>query len=114
MEPLIKRQRGGRRPGAGRKSKAEQLGIVGLLDARLPFDKRQRIIDNLFKFAVGSNPKAAVSAAALLLAYAYGKPTETVKLDINAIDSEIERRLASLAAGSEATFTGEAESETVN
>jgi hypothetical protein len=76
MERVINRQRGGKRPGAGRKSNASLLGISDLLNQRLTVQKREKIIDNLFKFATGSNPKAAVAAAGLLLAYAYGKPTE--------------------------------------
>lgn len=67
---------GGKRPNSGRKSKAEELGLSTLIDGRIPEEKRGKIIDNLYKFAIGSNPKAAVSAATLLLAYMYGKPTE--------------------------------------
>lgn len=67
---------GGRRPGAGRKSKAEELGLVALLEESFSIDDRRAVIQNLTTIAKGSDLKAAVSASSLLLAYAYGKPTE--------------------------------------
>lgn len=71
-----RKQNGGKRPGSGRKSKAEEFGLPILIDSRLSQEKWGKVIDNLYKFAVGSNPKAAVSAASLLLGYKFGKPTE--------------------------------------
>jgi hypothetical protein len=39
---------------------------------------------------------------------------DRVLIDVNAVDSEIERRLAQLAVGGEASVTGEAASESIN
>jgi hypothetical protein len=71
-----RRNNGGVRPNSGRKSKAEELGMAQLLDASLPAGAFERIAKNLFKLATGANPKAAVAAGSLLLAYRFGKPTE--------------------------------------
>lgn len=68
--------RGGKRPGSGRKSKAEELGLSGLLDSVWPIADRRAVISVLHKRAMDGNEKAA----ALLLAYAYGKPTERHEL----------------------------------
>lgn len=66
---------GGKRTNAGRKSKAEELGLAGLLDRVWGLEKRERVIDALHRKAQAGNEKAA----ALLLAYAYGKPKETLE-----------------------------------
>ena len=68
----INERHGGRRPGAGRKSKAEELGIVANWDKWLPLSAREKVVKSLYKESLGGN----VQAAALLLAYCYGKPTE--------------------------------------
>lgn len=39
---------------------------------------------------------------------------DKLTIDVNAVDAEIERRLAAMVAGSESAFTGETESESVN
>jgi hypothetical protein len=39
---------------------------------------------------------------------------DRVTIDVNAVDAEIERRLAELAAGSQTASTGETESEAIN
>lgn len=67
---------GGKRPNSGRKSKAEELGVVSLLDKCWKPKDRELVIQNLVIIACNGDAKAAVSAASLLLAYAYGKPTE--------------------------------------
>lgn len=67
---------GGKRPGAGRKSKAEELGLAALLENSFTLKDREAVIVNLSRIAKGSDDKAAVSASSLLLAYTYGKPTE--------------------------------------
>ena len=71
-----RKNNGGKRPNSGRKSKAEEFGMAELLDASLPSGAFEKIAKNLFKLATGSNPKAAVAAGSLLLAYRFGKPTE--------------------------------------
>jgi hypothetical protein len=61
---------GGRRPGAGRKSKAEEAGLQQLLDDAWTTTERKAVIKAMHKSAKAGN----VKAAALLLSYAYGKP----------------------------------------
>jgi len=68
--------RGGQKGRSGRKSKAEGLGIQSLLDKAFTQEDRKLVIENLAAIAKGNDAKAAVSAASLLLGYAYGKPTE--------------------------------------
>jgi hypothetical protein len=61
---------GGRRPGAGRKSKAEEAGLQQLLEEAWLPKERIAVIKQLNIQAKKGNVKAAT----LLLAYAYGKP----------------------------------------
>jgi hypothetical protein len=80
MRGGTKGNKGGAKGRSGRKSKAEELGVVALLnDCWNPSD-RKAVIENLVTIAQGDNAKAAVSAASLLLGYAYGKPTEKHEL----------------------------------
>lgn len=67
---------GGKKGKSGRKSKADELGVVALLDKCWKPKDREAVIQNLVIIACNGDPKAAVSASSLLLAYAYGKPTE--------------------------------------
>lgn len=68
---------GGKKGRSGRKSKAVEMGLVPLLDAAFPQSDREEVLRNLANIAKScSDPKAAVSAASLLLGYTYGKPTE--------------------------------------
>lgn len=67
---------GGKKGRSGRKSKAEEMGLAPLLNSAFPPADRKKVIENLRRIATGQDDKAAVSAANLLLAYAYGKPTE--------------------------------------
>lgn len=81
--PTRKPTRGGRRLGAGRKSKAEEVGLNSLLNEAISQAERKAIIRDLVSQAKGGN----IKAAALLLAYIYGKPKE---LHDVAISSKIE------------------------
>lgn len=72
----INSKHGGKRPNSGRKSKAEEMGLASLLEESFTFEDRKLVIENLSMIAKGGDPKAAVSAASLLLGYTYGKPTE--------------------------------------
>lgn len=72
---------GGAIPGSGRKTKAEEFGLARLLEDCWTYEQRKEVISKLHEYAL-SGSKSAVSAATLLLAYAYGKPTEHVKHEI--------------------------------
>lgn len=63
---------GGIRANSGRKSKAEEMGLVVLLDECWSIDDRKAVIRSLHKQAVDGSEKAA----ALLLSYAFGRPAE--------------------------------------
>lgn len=67
---------GGKKGRSGRKTKAQELGLSALLNSTFGLEKRKAVIEHLAAIAVGDDPKAAVSAASLLLGYTYGKPTE--------------------------------------
>lgn len=69
---------GGKRPGAGRKTKAEEMGLAALLNECFSLDERKKLIKALVKAALRS-PMIDMDAAKLLLAYTFGKPKETVQ-----------------------------------
>lgn len=71
----INEKHGGRRPNAGRKSRAQEMGLSALLDRVWSIENRKAVIKTLHQKAMDGNEKAA----ALLLSYAYGKPTERVE-----------------------------------
>jgi hypothetical protein len=64
---------GGARPGAGRKSKAEELGLDALMDSIGP---TEAVLQAVYDQAVKKN----VKAQQLWLSYKFGKPKETVNL----------------------------------
>lgn len=70
--PSVKGKGGGKRPGAGRKSKAEEMGLKALLDECITEAERR----SLFRKLLAAGKKGDVKATGLLLAYIYGKPVE--------------------------------------
>lgn len=68
---------GGARQGAGRKTKAEELGLPMLIDDVIGESGKRDLIKQLYDQA----KKGSFNHAQLLLAYIYGKPTEHVKSD---------------------------------
>ena len=63
-------KRGGKRDGAGRKSKAEEMQLIELLNTHIDKDK---VILKLKEFIEDDNLKALE----IYMAYMYGKPKET-------------------------------------
>lgn len=84
--PRINEKHGGARPGSGRKSRAEEMGLRELLDSAWKLQDRQNVIEKLAELAQGGD----VKAAGLLLAYAYGKPHETIQATVTHVDYEVE------------------------
>lgn len=84
--PGQKGNRGGQKGRSGRKSRAEELGLTSLLDGCWTQAQREEVVNALYLAAIGGN----VPAAALLMAYAYGKPTETIKATITHQDFEVD------------------------
>ena len=68
--------RGGARPGAGRKSKAETLQLDKLLDECVSDDD----IKELFRVLVENGKRGNINATMALLAYRYGKPKDRMEL----------------------------------
>jgi hypothetical protein len=66
--------KGGKRPGAGRKSKAEEMGLAALLDGCVTDADRKA----LFRALLRKGKAGDVKAAGLLLGYIYGTPRQTV------------------------------------
>lgn len=66
---------GGARPNAGRKKKAVEQGIADLMSESFPMEDRHRVVRALYFKAEEGDSKAA----ALLFAYTYGKPKESVE-----------------------------------
>lgn len=68
-------ENGGRRPGAGRKSKAEELKLAETIDNALG----EKWVDDLLKEIYSKAKKGSFLHAQLLLAYKYGKPPEKME-----------------------------------
>lgn len=64
---------GGRRPNAGRKSKAEEMGLAALLDKCFTQRDRKALFLALKRKALQEDDMESMK---LILAYLYGKPTE--------------------------------------
>lgn len=71
-----RKKNGGKRPNAGRKGKAEELGLVGLLDKCWTPSDREDCITKLAEKARAGD----MDATKLLLAYTYGKPVDRKEL----------------------------------
>lgn len=79
--------KGGARPGAGRKSKAQELGLVETMDGIGPTES---VLKRVYELAVGvdENKDEGITAKApnieaqkLWLSYKFGKPKESVTLE---------------------------------
>lgn len=62
---------------AGRKTKAEELGLPALIEDVIGKEGKKALIEAIYKEA----KKGSYQHQQLLLAYIYGKPTETHKVD---------------------------------
>ncbi len=70
---------GGKRDGAGRKTKAEELGLPALIEEVIGEEGKRELIKILFEAA---KDKKDFKNRQLLLSYIYGKPTEFKDIDI--------------------------------
>ena len=71
--------KGGKREGAGRKSKAEELGLPALVDEVIGEEGKRLIIEKVYVQAKsGSFPHQQ-----MLMQYMFGKPTDKVDLTSN-------------------------------
>lgn len=67
---------GGVRPGAGRKSKAEEMGLPALIEEVIGDNGKKEIIQNIFEKAKGGS----FLHAQLLMHYMYGKPQDNIDI----------------------------------
>lgn len=65
---------GGKREGAGRKSKAEELGLPQLIEEVIGDDGKRELIKKIHAKA----KEGSFNHQQLLMAYIYGKPTEKI------------------------------------
>jgi hypothetical protein len=77
---------GGKRQGAGRKSKAEELGLQKLLDKCWTQAERRACIKKLAQDAKSKDFKERSESRKLLLAYAFGKPKERHDVNLDGFD----------------------------
>ena len=68
--------KGGARPNSGRKSKAEEMGLVALLDKCFTQKDRESCIQKLAEDCQSEDFHERNESRKLLLAYTFGKPTE--------------------------------------
>jgi hypothetical protein len=73
--------KGGKRPGAGRKSKAEEMGLAALLDKCWTQADREKCIRSLAKAASDPLSGDRMDAVKLLMGYAFGKPVEHKRIE---------------------------------
>lgn len=106
---------GGGKPGrSGRKSKANELGLTGILDQAFPTDQRVELFRKLTSMALSGDMRAIE----LLTAYTFGKPRQAVEVsgpDGGAIELSVyaeafdNRIAAKLAAVEAAKVSGESD-----
>jgi hypothetical protein len=72
----VKGRSGGRRPGQGRKSKAEEMGLQALLDKCWTRADREKCIRALAKTANDPLSSNRIEAVKILMGYCFGKPIE--------------------------------------
>jgi hypothetical protein len=69
-------EHGGKRENAGRKTKAEELGLAGLIDSVWSVAKQKKVLKKLAQDCESDDFHQRHEARKLLLAYKFGKPTE--------------------------------------
>jgi len=79
--------RGGKRENAGRKSKAEELGLDGLMDSIGPTED---VLKRIYELAVGKSKPPNIEAQKLWMSYKFGKPKESVTVKQDTVIQWIE------------------------
>lgn len=82
-----RKNNGGKREGAGRKTKAEEMGLPKLIDEVIGDEGKKAIIKKLYdKAAIDGDVKAIT----LLMAYMYGKPVDIKEIDLTTNGEQLE------------------------
>lgn len=76
---------GGVRPNSGRKSKAEEMGLPKLIEDIVGDKGKRALIQKLYDRSV---TKGDIKAITLLMAYIFGKPSDSGMLPIDADNVE--------------------------
>ena len=74
-----RKKNGGRRPSSGRKSRAEELGLVATLEKCFSVEDREECIRKLALDCRSEDFHTRHESRKLLLAYTYGKPKEQIE-----------------------------------
>lgn len=69
-------EKGGKRAGAGRKTKAQELGLAEIIDSVWTIPKQKNVLKQLVNDCSSSDFHQRHEARKLLLSYKFGKPTE--------------------------------------
>lgn len=77
-----RKKNGGARPGAGRKTTAEILGLAELIDEAWPSTKQKGVIKRLADDCNDKDFHVRQESRKLLLAYKFGKPKEALDLNV--------------------------------
>jgi hypothetical protein len=78
-----RKKNGGARPGAGRKTKAEILGLAELIDSTWPVEDQKKVLKRLADDCNDIDFHTRHESRKLLLSYKFGKPTELVDVTSN-------------------------------
>lgn len=78
-----RKNNGGARKGAGRKTKAEELGLAELIDSVWSITKQKSVLRKLAADCNSQDFKERHEARKLLLAYKFGQPTASQKTDLS-------------------------------
>lgn len=90
LMPFQKGNPGGPKSISGRKPLAVELGLPRLLEQCWTTEQRKEVIRTLHALAIDKENRNCVNAAKLLMAYAYGKPTERVEVSqVNTQDEQL-------------------------
>jgi len=107
----------GRKEGSKNRSTILKKWLLAELDITNPITKdkqRGTVEDEVILALVTKARKGDVIAIKEVLDTMYGKLTDKVQVDVNQLDSDIERELALIAAGRQTDSTSEAEDEAIH
>lgn len=74
---------GGKRKGAGRKTKAEELGLAALIDSVWSIPEQKEVLKKLADDCANDDFHIRHESRKLLLAYKFGKPKDSLDITSN-------------------------------
>lgn len=85
---MINTQHGGAREGAGRKTKAEEMGLPMLIEDCIGKKGKKALISKLYTRAAEDGD---IKAIALLMAYIFGKPVDIKEIDLTSNGEQLQQ-----------------------